>query len=137
MSLKYEPASEPLHISVEWLFLKVMGMRQVMKPACGSDPTVGSYGCAVSYERGTPVLPSVKRDSGFASVGLTNYSQVSMEIEYEQVSMLFSSNPCKRQVMKPACGSDPDTEDCFTDDEARAYVLQNYAMFSAAYSGQA
>jgi len=22
MSLKYEPASEPLHISVEWLFLK-------------------------------------------------------------------------------------------------------------------
>jgi len=39
------------------------------------------------------------------------------------------------KVMKPACGAGNDTADCFTEDEARSYVLQNYAMFSAAYSG--
>ena len=35
MSLKYEPASEPLHISVEWLFLTLNAHKVLFESADG------------------------------------------------------------------------------------------------------
>ena len=60
MRLKYEPASEPLHISVKWR-RAVAGSGDESPPPLGSlkvprhTATVGSYVGSVSCERGAPV----------------------------------------------------------------------------------
>ena len=56
MSLKYEPASDPLHILKPGIAAESMGRLASLKGLALVSPTLEIHGgAAVSYERGTPV----------------------------------------------------------------------------------